>query len=91
MKRRSYTTNVLLLIVACAACVALLAPETFAQCAMCRTGVEAGGEQSVRTMGMAMLVLLIPPVAIFCSAFALVYKYRRPAGDREEVRNDGGE
>ena len=89
MKRSSYTT-VLLLAAASVACVALFAPETFAQCAMCRTGVEAGGEKSVRTMGLAMLVLLIPPVAIFCSAFALVYKYRNPVDD-EEVRNDGGE
>lgn len=88
MKRQRPMT-VLVLVLAAAAClVLLLAPETFAQCAMCRTGVEAGGARSVRTMGIAMLVLLIPPVAIFCSAFALVYKYRRPRGE-EEAWKDG--
>ncbi|HEV2708406.1 MAG TPA: hypothetical protein VGV59_21000 [Pyrinomonadaceae bacterium] len=89
MKRSSYTT-VLIILLAAFACMALLAPDASAQCAMCRTGVEAGGEKSVRAMGLAMLVLLIPPVAIFCSAFALVYKYRKPNGD-EEVREHGGE
>ncbi len=80
--------TVLVVVLAAVACfVLVLAPETQAQCAMCRTGVEAGGERSVRTMGLAMLVLLIPPVAIFCSAFALVYKYRKPGGEEEAYRD----
>ena len=65
-------------------CFLLLASsEAFAQCAMCRMGVEAGGEKAARTMNLAMLVLLIPPVTIFCAAFALVYKCRRPPDGNE--------
>jgi hypothetical protein len=89
MKRSSYM-SVLVIALALAACFMLAATDASAQCAMCRTGVEAGGEKSVRAMGLAMLVLLIPPVAIFCSAFALVYKYRKPGRD-EEVKKHGGE
>ena len=61
-----------------AAFVLICSPETLAQCAMCRASVAAGGERAARTMNIAMLVLLVPPVTLFCSAFALVYKYRRP-------------
>lgn len=77
MMNRS-STVVVFLALAVAAFVLLSAPDAAAQCAMCRAAVEAGGERSARTMNTAMLVLLIPPVTMFCSAFALVYKYRQP-------------
>ena len=72
---------------ACGAALFLLcAPEAFAQCAMCKTAVAAGGEKAARTMNIAMLVLLVPPVTIFCAVFALVYKRRDPV---PEVKRDG--
>ena len=77
-------TILLILAAAAGACVLLCSPAAFAQCAMCRTALEAAGERAARTMNLAMLVLLVPPVTIFCSAFALVYKYRRP---RDEERD----
>ena len=69
----------------------LLAPETVAaQCAMCQTAVQAGGDQSQRTMRTAMLVLLIPPVTIFCSIFIVVYKKRNQKDAASEEERDGG-
>lgn len=74
-------TRAFILLAACAAlaAAALLAfePEASAQCAMCRTAVAAGGERVARTMNAAMLVLLVPPVAIFCTIFVAVARGKR--------------
>lgn len=66
-----------------AAIVALLAlcPETFAQCPMCRTAVTNSG---AKAMNLGILVLLIPPVSMFCSVFVIAYRYRKARAD------DGG-
>ena len=53
-----------------------------AQCPLCRTAVQQSGDQTARTMNLAILVLLVPPVSIFCTIFVVAYKKRR--GDEEE-------
>jgi hypothetical protein len=61
----------------------LLAPAAAdAQCAMCKSAVQAAGDQAARAINSGMLVLLIPPVAIFCSIFAVFIKYKN--NDDEE-------
>ncbi len=45
-----------------------------AQCPLCRTALQNSGDQTARTMNAAIVVLLIPPVSIFCAIFAVVYK-----------------
>lgn len=64
-----------------AALLALCAPEAHAQCPLCKTAVEGAGESAARAMNLGILVLLIPPVAIFCSIFAVAFKHRK---DEEE-------
>jgi di/tricarboxylate transporter len=66
-----------------------LAPESAAQCAMCRTAVAAGGERVAKTMNAAMLVLLVPPVAIFCSIFAVVARGRKSSAESERDDSRG--
>ena len=39
-------------------------------------------------MNLAILVLLVPPVTIFCSIFAVAYRKRK--GDGEEDGDDQG-
>ena len=56
-----------------------------AQCPLCRAGLERGGEQTARTINSAILVLLIPPVAIFCSIFGVAYKKFK----EDDVGDDG--
>ena len=57
-------------------------PETaLAQCPLCRSAVEQAGEQTARTLNLAIVVLLIPPVSIFCAIFAVVY--RKAKGDEK--------
>ncbi|MCA1591945.1 MAG: hypothetical protein LC754_04695 [Acidobacteria bacterium] len=52
-------------------------PGAAAQCALCRTALEKGGEQTARAINTGILVLLVPPVAIFCSVFVAVIKSKK--------------
>ena len=74
----SRTAGSITLILAAGLALAALAaawPETaLAQCPLCRSAVEQAGEQTARTINLAIVVLLIPPVSIFCAIFAVVYK-----------------
>ena len=61
-------------------------PETaLAQCPLCRSAVQNAGEQTARTLNLAIVVLLVPPVSIFCAIFAVVYRKARE-GDGDQNR-----
>lgn len=63
----------------CIAIAAVLAGEltTLAQCGMCRTAL-AGSNNAlfIRNFNIGVLVLLIPPVTIFCSIFIVLRRHR---------------
>jgi hypothetical protein len=50
-----------------------------AQCPLCRLAVENSSQAALMSRGLnlAIVVLLIPPVTIFCSIFFLAFKYRK--------------
>ncbi|HEX8351617.1 MAG TPA: hypothetical protein VF611_01740 [Pyrinomonadaceae bacterium] len=48
-----------------------------AQCPLCRTAVQQAGDKTARTMNLAILVLLVPPVSIFCTIFVVAYRRRK--------------
>ena len=54
-----------------------------AQCPLCRSALQQSDDSTARTMNLAILVLLIPPVSIFCTIFAVAYRKRR-GGDEED-------
>jgi hypothetical protein len=58
-----------------------------AQCPLCRSALQAEGDGTARTMNLAILVLLIPPVSIFCTIFAVAYRKRK--GDDGEDDDQG--
>ena len=67
-----------LVLVAFAAVVVLLA-NTYAdaQCSMCRASLTSvTNSRFIRNFNIGVLVLLIPPVSIFCSIFIVLRKYR---------------
>jgi hypothetical protein len=69
MKRAiSLLTAVLLLTLWCS--------PAAAQCAMCRASI---GQNSIfaRNLNIGVLVLLVPPVAMFCTIFILAIRHRR--------------
>ena len=68
-----------LVFVLCAAALVLLA-HTYAdaQCSMCRTALtSASNSRFIRNFNLGVLVLLAPPVAIFCSIFVVLRKVSR--------------
>jgi heme/copper-type cytochrome/quinol oxidase subunit 2 len=64
------------------AAVALFLPaDALAQCPLCRAGLMNGDDRTARTMNLAIVVLLIPPVSIFCTIFAVAYRRRKGDGE----------
>ena len=67
----------LLLVSLFLACFLALEATSFAQCSMCRASL--GGSNNpffIRNFNIAVLVLLTPPVAIFCSIFVVLKRHR---------------
>lgn len=55
----------------------LLSTTALGQCAMCRASL-AGSNNAffIRNFNIGVLVLLLPPVTIFCSIFVALKRYR---------------
>jgi hypothetical protein len=73
-------------LIVCAAAVVLLA-HTYAdaQCSMCRaslTGVT--NSRFIRNFNIGVLVLLAPPVSIFCSIFIVMRRFRAADNKNEQ-------
>lgn len=67
----------LVLVVFAAAVVLLANTDAAAQCSMCRAALNsATNSRFIRNFNIGILVLLIPPVTIFCSIFIVLRKYR---------------
>lgn len=75
MRFRSWHTVLIVGLVAVA--VLLFAVPADAQCSMCRAALNGSNNaRFLRYFNIGVLVLLIPPVTIFCSIFVLLRKYR---------------
>ena len=59
--------------------LALTSSHAFAQCAMCRAAAVASGKEA--SLNLAILVLLIPPVLMFCAIFIVAYRLRAAQGE----------
>ena len=69
--------RILVLVVMTVAIVLLANGYAEAQCSMCRTALtSATNSRFIRNFNIGVLVLLAPPVAIFCSIFIVLRKYR---------------
>jgi hypothetical protein len=62
--------------IAVASLVALFSESTLAQCVMCRASI-GGNSSFVRNLNIGVLVLLVPPVSIFCTIFILAFRHRK--------------
>ena len=71
----------LLIVLMVAAVVVFFAVPVDAQCAMCRAVLKGSHDPKLmRNLNIGVLVLLIPPVSIFCSIFVILRKYRGTDG-----------
>ena len=74
---KSSWQRILVLVVLAVAFVLLANTYADAQCSMCRTALtSATNSRFIRNFNIGVLVLLTPPVAIFCSIFVILRKYK---------------
>jgi Na+-driven multidrug efflux pump len=79
MRLRSWHS--LAIVVVAVTVVLLLAVPADAQCAMCRAVLKGSHDPKLmRNLNIGVLVLLIPPVSIFCSIFVILRKHRGTDG-----------
>ena len=67
-----------------------LANSALGQCSMCRTSL-AGSNNAlfIRNFNIAVLVLLVPPVTIFCSIFFALRRYKNePVAENTNLEHD---
>lgn len=67
--------RVLVLVVFVVALVLLANTYAEAQCSMCRAALTSANERFMRNFNIGVLVLLVPPVTIFCSIFFLLRRF----------------
>lgn len=69
--------RVLVVVILAAAVLLLANTDTYAQCSMCRAALtSATNSRFIRNFNIGVLVLLVPPVTIFCSIFIVLRKYK---------------
>jgi hypothetical protein len=74
-----------LIIVTVIVAVLMLSTSALGQCSMCRTALAgANNALFVRNFNIGVLVLLVPPVTIFCSIFVVLKRYRNSDDEPEE-------
>jgi hypothetical protein len=80
----------LLLVVVTFAFLLLFGTTALGQCSMCRASL-AGSNNAffIRNFNIAVLVLLVPPVTMFCSIFVALKRYRR--ADANELSRGSSE
>ena len=67
----------------------LFAGSAFAQCSMCRASLAGSNNPFfIRNFNIGVLVLLLPPVTIFCSIFVVLKRYRAADEDDANKHND---
>jgi hypothetical protein len=61
------------------AVIGLMCMPALAQCPLCKLAVENStqGKAMGRGLNMGILVLLIPPVTVFCTIFVVAMKHRK--------------
>jgi hypothetical protein len=70
------------LIVLVGLAILTLEPAGFAQCAMCRASLAGSNNAHfIRNLNIGVLVLLVPPVAMFCSIFIVLRRHRKQPDD----------
>ena len=68
--------RVLIVAIVTAVLCLLFAESTLAQCVMCRASL-GNNSSFIRNFNIGVLVLLIPPVSIFCTIFVVAFIKRK--------------
>ncbi len=74
--KSSFTLRVIGGLLICLIAVLALSEPALAQCAMCR-GSLGTNSSFIRSFNVGVLVLLVPPVTMFCAIFVIAYRHRK--------------
>jgi hypothetical protein len=66
---------VIVTVIVICGCV-LLSGSALAQCVMCKASLQSNS-LFVRNLNIGVLVLLVPPVSIFCTIFIIAIRHRK--------------
>ena len=80
MRARNWL-RLFIMVMTAAALVALGCLPALAQCAMCKATASGLDAVAAKQLDTAVVMMVSPPVAIFCAFIYLTYKHRRPPGD----------
>lgn len=82
MRRFVFLAVVLVLIL-------LSSDAALAQCSMCKAVLSSSRDASfIRGYNLAVLVLLLPPVTIFCSIFIVLRRHKSQAEAEQALEKD---
>lgn len=68
--------RVLAIVMIAAVCILAATESTLAQCVMCRASLGSNSS-FIRNFNIGVLVLLVPPVSIFCTIFVIAFRHRK--------------
>ncbi len=67
----------------------LSSDAALAQCSMCRAVLTSTRDAGfIRNFNIAVLVLLVPPVTIFCSIFIVLKRHKSQAEAEQSIEKD---
>ena len=82
MRRFAFLAFVLVLIL-------LSSDAAWAQCSMCKAVLTSSRDAGfIRGYNIAVLVLLLPPVTIFCSIFIVLKRHKSQAEVEQSIEKD---
>jgi hypothetical protein len=83
--RQLSTSRLVLFFVVAAAVLLLTNISVEAQCSMCRAALTGSNNaRFIRNFNIGVLVLLVPPVSIFCSIFIVLRRHRGESLDPDQ-------
>ncbi len=86
--RACLKSKALLVVIGAMVAVLVLGTSAFGQCSMCRAAL-AGSNNAlfIRNFNIGVLVLLVPPVTIFCSIFVALKRYKATDDAQQSEKN----
>ena len=79
-----YKWRLLIFAIVAVAILFLVNSDVNAQCSMCRAALTGtNNARFLRNFNIGVLVLLLPPVSIFCSIFIVLKRHSRDEGKNE--------
>jgi hypothetical protein len=77
MSKKMRTWRIIFVMALLAVVMVTFAPAGFAQCAMCKATLTGSNNAVfIRNLNIGVLVLLVPPVTIFCSIFVILKRHK---------------